>query len=108
MQLIKIYKQMRHTWLHAAARCRSGAGRGDTPRPGSGGAAVRRDPTSKVRRGGREEIPHIQGQEGRPRGDTPRPGSGGAAVRREPMAKVRRGGCEEIPHVQGQERSRRE
>ena len=60
---------------------------------------MRSYPTSKVRRGG-EELPHVQGQEGR-RGATPRPRSG-AAERSYPTSKVRRGG-EELPHVQGQE-----
>ena len=45
--------------------------RGATPRPRSGAAAERSYPTSEVRGGGREEQPHIQGvaavwaQEGR-------------------------------------------
>ena len=76
--------------------------RGGTPRPSQGqrprlpgcngaGTAERSYPTSEVRGGGREELPHaqgavplwaqegleelllVQGQEGRQRGDTPRP-----------------------------------
>ena len=44
---------------------------------------------------GREEIPHVQGQEQRPWRDTPRPRSGVAAA-------LRWTSCVEIPHVQGQ------
>ena len=56
--------------------------------------------TSKVRSGGRAELPYIQGQDWRPRGDTPYPTSGGADVRRYPTFKVR-SSHEEIPHAQG-------
>ena len=78
---------------------RSGRQRGATPRPRSG-AVERSYPASKVR-GGREELPHIQGQEQWPRGATPCPKSGAVAERSYPMSKVRSGGHEEIPHVQG-------
>ena len=44
--------------------------------------AERRYPTSKVRTGGPEEIPHVQGQEQWLR-------FAGAAVKRYPMSKVR-------------------
>ena len=65
--------------------------KGATPRPRPGAVARRSYPTSKVRGGGREEKPHVQGavaaraqegleelshvegQEGRPWGDTPHP-----------------------------------
>ena len=47
----------------AARRWSSERLRGDTPHPRSGAVAVRSYPTSKVRSGGCEEIPHIQGQE---------------------------------------------
>ena len=71
-----------------------------TPQPRSGAAAERSNPTSKewwlrrcrrakrsyskfkVRRGGREEIPFVQGKEQRLR-------FAGAAVKRYPMPKVR-------------------
>ena len=46
---------------------------------------------SKVRRDGREEIPHVKAQKRHPREDTPHPRSGAAA--------------EEIPHVQGKRNS---
>ena len=62
---------------------------------------MRSYPTSKVRRGG-EELPHVQGQEGR-RGATPHPRSEVVTVRSYPTSKVRNDGCEELPHVQGQE-----
>ena len=78
---------------------------GATPRPRSGVATesvrLRRHrsggerslPTSQVRGGGREELPHAQGQGRRPRGATPPPRSGccGARERRE-----------DLLHVQGQ------
>ena len=63
--------------------------------------AERRYPTSKVRSGGQEELPHVQGQEQCPRGATVCPRSGAAGERRYPMFKVRSLGCEEIPYVQG-------
>ena len=44
--------------------------------------AERRYPTSKVRSGSREEIPHVQGKEEQLR-------VAGAAVKRYPMSKVR-------------------
>ena len=52
---------------------------------------------------GREEIPHVQGQERWWWGDTPRPRSGMVVVRRYPTSKVRNGGGEEVHHVQGRE-----
>ena len=48
-------------------------------------------PTSKVRSGGREELPHVQGQEQQLRGVTPHPRSGAVAKRSYPMPKVRSG-----------------
>ena len=65
--------------------------------------AERSYPTCKVRRGGGEEIPHIQGQGRRPRGATPHPRSGAEAKRSYPTSKVRRGGGEEIPLVKDKE-----
>ena len=53
---------------------------------------MRSYPTSKVRSGSCEELPHVQGQEQR-RGATPRPRSGVAAVRSYPTSKVRSSGC---------------
>ena len=53
-------------------------------------AAKRSYPTSKVRGGGREEIPHAP---------SPRPGVGSG--RSYPMPKARDGGWEDQPHVQG-------
>ena len=50
---------------------------------------------------GREEIPHVQGQEQWPRGDAPRPRSGAVAERRYSWSKIRSSDREEIPHVQG-------
>ena len=50
---------------------------------------------------GREELPHVQGQEQQPRGDAPHPTSGAAAESRCPTSKVRSSGQEEMPHVQG-------
>ena len=78
-------------------------------------------PTSKVRGGGRDKLPHALGQGQRLRGATPRPRSGAVAERSNSMSKewllcrlsrakrsystfkVRRGGGEEIPLVQGKE-----
>ena len=78
--------------------------------------AERSHPTPRVRGGGREELPHAQGQGRRPRGAIPCPRScgcasagglrgatphsraGGAAVRRCPSSKVR-SSRKEIPHV---------
>ena len=56
--------------------------RGATLHPRSGVEAERRYPTSKVRRGGCEEIPHVQGKE-------KQLCFAGAAVKRYPMSKVR-------------------
>ena len=76
-------------------------------------AVERGYPTSKVRGGSREELPHVQGRgsdreephvqgQGRwLRGDTPCPRSEAAAKKRDPMFKVSSGGQEELPHVQG-------
>ena len=50
----------------------------------------------KVRRGGREKIPLIQGKE-------QRLCFAGVAVKRYPTSKVSSGGREEIPHIQGKE-----
>ena len=73
--------------------------RGATPRLRSGAAARRSFPTSEVRGGSQEELPHVQGQgrwprgattgAGGPRGATPHSRSGGTAVRRYPSSKVR-------------------
>ena len=57
--------------------------------------ASKRHPTSKVRGGGRGELPHIQGQ-WRLGGDTPHPRSV-AAGRRHPASEVRGGSWEEPP-----------
>ena len=62
--------------------------------------AKRSYPASKVRGGGREELPFIQGQWW-PGGDTLRSRSA-AAGRRHPTPEVRGGGWEELPRVQGQ------
>ena len=64
--------------------------RGDTPSM-SGAVAGRSYPTSEVRGGGREELPHAGGQGQQLRGATPRPRSGVAAERSNPMSKVRGG-----------------
>ena len=72
-------------------------------------AARRRHPASEVRGGGREELPHVQGQRW-PGGDIPRLRSGQrpgganprprpvAAERRHPASEVR-GGQEKPPHT---------
>ena len=52
---------------------------GATPRPRSGAAAGRSYPTSEVRGGSREELPHVRGQGRRPRGATTCPRSRAAA-----------------------------
>ena len=56
--------------------------RGDTSRPRLGVVAMRRYPTFKVRSGGHEDIPHLQGQE-------QWLCFAGAAVKRYPMSKLR-------------------
>ena len=56
--------------------------RGATPHPRSGTTAERSYPTFKVRRGGSEEIPLVQGKEQWLR-------FAGVAVKRYPMSKVR-------------------
>ena len=54
---------------------------------------------SKVRGGGREELPHVQGQGQRPRV----PGCDSARMAEELyQSKVRGGSQEELPRVQGQ------
>ena len=76
---------------------------------------------SKVKGGGREELPHVRRQGQRPGRATPRPRPRVAAGRSNPMSKERwlcrhrraersysmfkdrRGTCEEIPLVQGKE-----
>ena len=69
---------------------------GDMPCPRSGAAAERRYAMSTVKRGGQEEVCHVQGQE--------RPSRSGAAPeRRYAMSKVRSSGREEIPHIQSKE-----
>ena len=83
--------------------------RGVTPRPRLGAEAE--SARLRLRRNGREELPHVQGQgqrlggatppprsggcvgAGGLRGATPHSGSGGAAVRRYPSSKVRSSGC---------------
>ena len=91
--------------------------------PGYNGAAAakRSYRVSKVRGGGREELPHVQGQVRQPRRATPRQRPGAAAGRGNPTSKecwlrgcrraqrsystfkVRRGSGEEIPLIQGKE-----
>ena len=56
--------------------------RGATPCPRSAAAAERSYPMSKVRGGGHEEIPHVQGKE-------QWLGFAGVAVKRYPTSKVR-------------------
>ena len=56
--------------------------RGTTPHPRSGAAAERSYSTFKVRRGGREKTPLVQGKEQRLR-------FAGAAVKRRPTSEVR-------------------
>ena len=83
--------------------------RGVTKRPRSGAAA--KSARMQWRRNGREELPHVPGQEWWPGGATPRPRSGGcvgvrrpkraiprsrsggAAVRKYPSSKVRSSVC---------------
>ena len=75
--------------------------RGATLRPRSG-VAGKRHPTSEVRGGGQEELPHVLGQ-GRLGGDTPRPRSG--AARRSHLSPEAKGGDpEEPPQARGQGR----
>ena len=102
------YISIKRGWLQPAQRAQP---RGAAPRPRSGAAAMRSCPTSEVRSGSREELPHVQGQEQQPWGAAPRPRSGscegaggprgaipcsrsgGAAVRRYPSSKVRSSRC---------------
>nr|CAI9689613.1 unnamed protein product [Rangifer tarandus platyrhynchus] len=85
------------------------------------GAAERSYPTSEVRGGDQEELPHAPGQGQGLRGAIPRLKSGASAERSNPTSKerrlcwrsraeriyslfkVRRGGREEIPLIQGKE-----
>ena len=80
-----------------------------------------RNYATKVRGGGREELPHPRGQGRWPGGATPPLRSGAVAKRSNPMSKewwlrggrraertystfkIRRGGCEEVPLVQSKE-----
>ena len=78
--------------------------RGATPRPRSGAVAERSYPTSEVRGGGLEELPHARGQGRRPGGAMPRPRSGAVAGRSYPMPEARGSGLEELPHARGQGR----
>ena len=66
--------------------------RGATTRPRPEAVAERSYSTFKVRRGGGEEIPLIQGKEQQLH-------FSGAAVKRYPTPKVRGGGPEEQPHA---------
>ena len=70
--------------------------RGPTPRPRSGGCAGAGGPTGtlKVKKGGGEEIPFIQGKELQLR-------FAAAAVKRYPTPNARGGGWEDQPHIQG-------
>ena len=61
--------------------------------------AERSYPSSKVRGGGREELPHVQGQERWPK--VPGCDGAGAAERSYPVSEVRGGSQEKQPHVQG-------
>ena len=72
--------------------------KGATPRPRPGAVARRSYPTSKVRGGGREELPCLRGQGRYPR--VPGCNSTGAAKRRYLTPKVRGSGREEQPHIQ--------
>ena len=68
-------------------------GQGQQPRvPGCDGAgmAERSYPASKVRGGGREELPHVRGW-----------GGGREELPHAPTPKARGGGQEDQPHVQG-------
>ena len=70
--------------------------------------AGRRYPTSEVRGGGLEDLPHVQGQGKRLGGETPLPRRGGCAgcrraERSYSMFNVRRDGNEEIPLAQSKE-----
>ena len=82
---------------------------------------MRSYPTSKVRGGGREDLPRVRGQGRWPRGATPHPRPGAVAGRSNPTSKerrlcgrrraersystfkVRRGSREEIPLIQGKQ-----
>ena len=64
---------------------------GATPHPRSGAVAERNYPMSEVRGGGREELPHTQGQEGQLiQGKEQRLHFAGAALKRYPTSKVRK------------------
>ena len=85
--------------------------RGATPHPRSGAVAGRSYPTSEVRGGGWEELPHARGQGRWPRGATPRPRSSGCVGTGGPRGASpcsRSGGAvvrryTEIPLIQGKE-----
>ena len=64
------------------------------------GVAERSYPTSEVRGGSQEELPHARGQGQRPRQATPCPRSGATAETSYPMSEVRGGGGDELPHTQ--------
>ena len=81
--------------------------RGAIPRQRSGAVAKMSYPTSKVRAGSWEELPHIRDQGQWPRWATPRPRSGPAAERSYPTSEIRGSGQDELPHVQGQGRQLR-
>ena len=72
--------------------------RGVIQRPRSGVAAE--SARLRQRRNGREELPHVRGQEQRQGGATTRPRSGAAAE--SARLRQRRNGGEELPHVRGQ------
>ena len=78
--------------------------RGVTPLPRSGAEAERSYPTSEVRSGGREELPHAPKPEARGGGweelpHAPTPEARGGEERSYTMSEVRGGGQEEIPHA---------
>ena len=67
----------------------------------STGVAARSYPTSEVRGGGRDELPHSRGQRLRLRQGTTLPRSGAVVKRTYLMLEVRGGDQEEQPHIQG-------
>ena len=74
--------------------------RGATPRPRLGEVAKRSYPTSEVRGGDREEIPHAPKPEARGSGREEQPHVQGA------VAAQAQEGLEELSHVEGQEGQR--
>ena len=74
--------KVRGSGLECQAETAQEQPRGGTPRPRPGVVAVKSNPTSKVRRGGGEEIPLIQGKEQQLR-------FAGAVLKRYPTSKVR-------------------